>query len=236
MKCYLHNSIPCECDNLRKNFRHYRGKIKNDHIVVVDVESTCWDTRNGEHPPHDEKSEIIEVGVCLLNVKTGMRSQKKSIVIKPLVSKVSKFCTVLTGHTQTMVDQGVSFAEACLCLIEEYGAQNRVWASYGDYDRKMFQMQCGRTNGPIYPFSDRHINVKTIAALRQKRSKETGMKRCLTEWYNLPMTGRHHNGADDAWNIAAILGTAMGFNKNNGTTIHSYRKESIDAIESILGV
>lgn len=41
-----------------------------DKIIVVDVEATCSD--NGTVTP--EASEIIEIGVCLLDVKTGERS------------------------------------------------------------------------------------------------------------------------------------------------------------------
>ena len=45
------------------------ARRKLDRIVVVDVEATCWEGA----PPADEVSEIIEVGVCLLDVAAGER-------------------------------------------------------------------------------------------------------------------------------------------------------------------
>ncbi len=35
-----------------------------DQILIVDVESTCWD----EPPPHCEESEIIEIGLSVVDV------------------------------------------------------------------------------------------------------------------------------------------------------------------------
>ena len=234
-KCSYHKTNTCPCDDTRKRVDLQHKKVKNDYIV----EATCWDKRNGEKPPirltrksdgkqFPEISEIIEVGVCLLSVKTGERSDKRSILVKPAMSTVGNYCTELTGHTQESLDEhGIPFGEACEILINDYKTRERVWASYGQYDRNMFKRQCGLFHGPIYPFSDEHVNVKKQASLYQKRSKDTGMKRCLTEWYNIPMSGRHHNGADDAWNIAAILGTAFRFNRNReGEVIHDYRKAS----------
>ena len=180
-----------------------RQKIQLDKVVVVDVESTCWDSR----PPEGQISDIIEVGVCLLDMKTLKPEAKRSILVRPASSKVSSFCTELTTLTQEMVDGGVSFAEACEILRDEFQADRRVFASYGDYDRNQFKKQC-QLYGVRYPFGPRHLNVKTWAALRQGRSREAGMPRAA-EWYNLEVEGTHHRGHDDAWNIAKILGRAL---------------------------
>lgn len=42
-----------------------------DEIAVIDVESTCWP----DEPPPGEESEIIEIGIRLLNVQTVRREQ-----------------------------------------------------------------------------------------------------------------------------------------------------------------
>jgi inhibitor of KinA sporulation pathway (predicted exonuclease) len=66
-----------------------------DQIVVVDVESTCWEGQ----PPPGEESEIVEIGVCLVDVATGVRSERRSILVRPERSHVSPFCTQLTKRT-----------------------------------------------------------------------------------------------------------------------------------------
>ena len=38
-----------------------------DKIIVIDLEATCWE---GDPPPGQE-SEIIEIGLCILDVATG---------------------------------------------------------------------------------------------------------------------------------------------------------------------
>src|SRR5690348_5909228 len=106
-----------------------------DLILVVDVESTCWD---GD-PLCGEENEIIEIGVCTLDVGSGQRRDQRSILVRPERSRVSAFCTTLTTLTQVQVDAGVQFKEACATLRGDLKAQDRLWASYGDYDRRMFE-------------------------------------------------------------------------------------------------
>lgn len=170
-----------------------------DRIIVVDIEATCWDSS----PPAGQESEIIEVGVCQLNVSTCLRSNKESILVRPEKSTVSEFCTRLTSLTQAQVDTGIPFGEACVHLRREHGTRERAWASYGDYDRVMFQRQCDAL-GIAYPFNRTHLNVKNLLAVCLNLPHEVGLDSGLS-LLGLPLEGTHHRGHDDAWNIAAIL-------------------------------
>ena len=123
--------------------------------------------------------------------------------MRPIASTVSPFCTSLTTLTQADVDAGMPFTMACELLRKEYHSRDRVWASFGDYDRTMFQEQCKQT-GVIYPFGPRHLNVKTLFALARGLPAEIGMAGSL-EMLGMPLEGTHHRGHDDAWNIAGIL-------------------------------
>ena len=170
-----------------------------DQIVVVDVEATCWEGA----PPPGQTSEIIEMGVCLLDVASGDRVERGSIIVRPIESAVSPYCTELTSLTQEQVDRGIPFEEACSLLQTRFKTKERVWASYGDYDRGMLERQCKRRKVD-YPFSAGHINVKTLLAAAYGLKHEVGMSRAL-RLTGMPLEGTHHRGADDAWNIAAIL-------------------------------
>ena len=174
-----------------------------DQVLIVDVEATCW-----EGPaPDDQESEIIEIGLCTLDVASGARLEKRSLLVKPQRSHVSPFCTQLTSITQQMVDHGMSFARACTILREEYASKERVWASYGDYDRRAFERQC-REFQVEYPFGVRHLNIKTLFALVHATRYEPGMAEAL-RIMQLPLEGTHHRGGDDAWNIAGILSVLL---------------------------
>ncbi|GCE31501.1 hypothetical protein KDA_69850 [Dictyobacter alpinus] len=127
--------------------------------------------------------------------------------MRPEHSTVSPFCTQLTGLTQKQVEGGISFPEACTLLQDEYYAQQRVWASYGDADRLYFERQC-RQRQIAYPFGPKHLNIKTLFALQHALTREVGMARAL-QIQQIALEGIHHSGADDAWNIAALFAALL---------------------------
>jgi inhibitor of KinA sporulation pathway (predicted exonuclease) len=175
-----------------------------DKIVVVDLEATCW----RGYPPKGQTNQIIEIGVCLLDIKTHEITDRLGILVKPTRSKVSKFCTELTTITQEMLDEeGIPFKDACDLLFNEYNSKKRVWASFGDYDRRMLETDC-KAHKIKYPFGKKHINVKTLFALKEKLNKEMGMARGLKH-LNISLEGTHHRGVDDAYNTAKLLASCL---------------------------
>ena len=171
-----------------------------DQILVIDLEATCWDGKQ----PTEQVSEIIEIGICLLNCHSGEITNNIGILIKPEKSTVSPFCTQLTTITQELLDEeGVSFSEACELLNKEYNSSQFTWASYGAYDIKMMKMQCDAW-GVSYPFSDNHINVKELFAAKKGLNKKVGMNGALGI-LDFPLEGIHHRGVDDAKNLAKVL-------------------------------
>lgn len=172
-------------------------------INVVDIESTCW----RGNPPPGQQSEIIEIGLCVLDLRTRERLERESILVRPERSRVSPFCTELTTLTQEQVDTGVPFAEACALLRERYQARERPWASYGAYDRRQFERQC-RAWPVEYPFGAEHLNVKAVFARVHGLARQVGMAGALRV-LQVPLEGTHHRGGDDAWNIAGILASLL---------------------------
>ncbi|MBC3985995.1 exonuclease domain-containing protein [Streptomyces sp. AC536] len=168
-------------------------------VNVVDVEATCW---SGQAPP-GQVSEIIEIGLCVVDTVARERVARHRLLVRPARSTVSAFCTELTGLTQAEVERGMPFADACATLAREHRAATRAWVSWGDYDRKQFARQCER--GPArYPFSGRHTNAKAVFADAYGLARRPGMARAL-QLAGLPLEGRHHRGEDDAWNIGALV-------------------------------
>lgn len=171
-----------------------------DHLLnVVDVEATCWDGQ----PPPGQVSEIIEIGLTVVDLGAGRRLAKHRLLVRPARSEVSPFCTELTGLTQAEVDSGLPFAEACRVLAAEHRTGSLPWASWGDYDRDQFTRQC-RATGAQYPFGQRHTNAKVAFTASYGLRRRPGMAQAL-EVAGLPLEGRHHRGDDDAWNIAALV-------------------------------
>lgn len=191
--------------------------MHNNRIIICDVEATCW-RRPEEALPTDEPqgaqpNEVIEIGACELDTRTGVISNKTSIVIQPKYSKVSAFCTELTGWTQADVDGGRQMFDALRKFDDIFQPKsNDIWASYGAYDRNMLASTGKGSIGILYGIRDNqnpfewmrtHLNIKTLFSLRHHPKREVGMAKALNI-LKLPLAGRHHNGADDAMNIAEI--------------------------------
>lgn len=168
-------------------------------LNVVDVEATCWRGR----PPAGQVSEIIEIGLCVVDLETRERVERHRVLVRPERSSVSAFCTELTGLTQEEVDGGIGFAEACALLEREHFSRSRAWASWGDYDRRQFERQCAAA-GVRYPFGHRHTNAKAAYSLAHGLPRKLGMAGALRH-AGIPLEGRHHSGVDDAWNIGALV-------------------------------
>lgn len=171
-------------------------RLTIDKILVVDIEATCWAANEPS-----ALSEVIEIGLAVLDVKT-LTCTKGGVLVRPTTSTVSPFCTELTGLTPNQVADGIPFHEACTWLRSN-GSSSRMWASYGDYDRRMFEEQC-RNERVAYPFSQSHLNVKTLLAAVMGWTKAPSMDEALRR-LDIPLVGRHHRGVDDAYNIAQLL-------------------------------
>ncbi len=170
-----------------------------DQILVIDLESTCWEG----NPPPGQVSEIIEIGLCTVDVSTLERGEKRSILIKPVRSEVSPFCTQLTTLTADHLKDAGTLADAVRILKQEYHSQDRLWASWGDYDRRQFERVC-KEQGVGYPFGTSHLNVKTLFAVATGSRRELGLGEAFGR-LGLKLEGTHHRGDDDAWNIARLL-------------------------------
>jgi inhibitor of KinA sporulation pathway (predicted exonuclease) len=171
-----------------------------NEVIVIDLEATCWDTA-------EEKvvntSEIIEIGICVLNVLTGEISKPAGLIIKPRQSKISPFCEQLTTITQEMVDAGMSFEDALAILKADYGVGNRMMAAYGNYDKTMLTRQC--TNYAVKPmFGPTYLNISAMATLKLKANKRLGLKSALSG-FGLTFDGTPHRGVDDAVQAARVL-------------------------------
>lgn len=170
-----------------------------DRVLVIDVESTCWDHR----PPKGSISEIIEVGLCTVDLASLERYDRRSIMVKPMRSQISPFCHQLTSITSHMVENAQPLASAVEILKTEYHCQGRLFASWGDYDRGQFQRNCDHYNLP-YPFGPTHLNVKNLFSVAFGLPKELEIDTAFAH-LGLKMEGTHHRGVDDAWNIAQLF-------------------------------
>lgn len=184
-----------------------RPRFDLSRILVIDLEATCWQGA----PPPGEQHDIIEIGNAVLHTGELRVEPGPEILIRPTRSRVSEFCTELTGITQEMLDEkGVPLVDGIRALREAHGDIARVvWASYGEYDRGKLQADCESLD-IAYPLGATHINVKRLVALAAGWRREHGMMETLKRLDIEPAPGsRHHRGYDDAINIARLLAVVL---------------------------
>lgn len=177
-----------------------------ERVLVIDLEATCWENKT---PPLGESSEIIEIGICVLDIRTKTVEKPVSIYISPVASTLSEYCKNLTGITPKMVyKSGVTFTKATDRLVNKYGSKNKAWASFGDGDMEMFETQC-LVNDIEYPFGKTYFNVQTLFSMKNQITKmDTGLTSAMSI-SGLEFEGRAHSGAVDAYNTAILLGKLL---------------------------
>src|SRR5258706_2885487 len=130
-----------------------------EKVLVIDLEATCWESN--EAKPAKEENEIIEVGWALLDVPTNALVRTGTLLVKPIHSRVSAFCTQLTTITKEMVEtEGVTLKEAFDFLVGELGSKSVSWVSYGEY----ISTWAAAVRGVWveHPFGEADTNVKTV--------------------------------------------------------------------------
>lgn len=174
------------------------SKLKFDRVVVFDLEATCWAT---EEERQLTPSEIIEIGACFLNIKTGDITNKTRYIIRPKVMNISEYCTKLTGHTIDSLKKGIPFVDACNKFRKEFGTGNKISAAYGN-DLDSLNKECIHY-GNIIPLSDSYINICHLFALKNKNSKVSLVQ--ALEKIGEVFEGTQHHADDDAFNAAKVL-------------------------------
>lgn len=169
-------------------------------IICVDVEATCWEIKQTVL-----ESEIIQIGISIIDTISLEIEKKPDIYVIPTTTKISQYCTDLTGITEQIIqNKGITFTEACNFLIKNYNSKVYTWAAVGEFDRKIFQTQCEKEN-VVYPFSQKYFNIKNIIAILNGWPNEYGLMGMLKRYGFSEFEGTHHNAGWDAWNSAKII-------------------------------
>lgn len=108
-------------------------------LLFLDCKATVWE----KDPPTGQTSEIIAVDVAAVDTIKNQIVEQESFLVKPRKSKVSHFCERIFGIKQSKLDaDGVSFQEVYRRIRIHYMSRDRIWASWGVYDKFAIEKQC----------------------------------------------------------------------------------------------
>lgn len=183
-----------------------------EHLVIVDLEATC--TNSDEFPRHER--EIIEIGAAMVERESLHLVGAFTKFVKPVIHPVlTDFCTELTSIEQVMVDIADDFPtvlESFNEWMQKYKDRGDVlFCSWGAYDKNQMRRDC-EFHGVPYPFGDKHLNIKTKFSYAQGRRKQYGLAKAM-RIAQIPQTGTHHRGIDDALNMAKLMPYIVGDKK-----------------------
>lgn len=172
------------------------------HIAnVLDLELTCYP--GGVFPP-DERQEIIEIGLTTVDLYSMKILKTRSIPVIPTMSRVSAFCTELTGWTEEALKRrGVEFPEAVRRLTELYGSRNRLLVTDSAGDRKAMDWQCAIFGLPS-AFGPYEQNVSVLYSIATGDFRNVKLEEKL-ERLNLKFEGVPHRADTDSKNIARLM-------------------------------
>ena len=130
------------------------------HIVVVDVEATCW-----KKGVFSRKKETIEIGAVRLPLDRApsSASEFQTFVRPQRLPRLSSFCRELTGITQEDVDSAPGFPEALRRFLEWSQPLDRVvLATWSPYDLWQLDLDLGAHGLPKLTMP--LLDVKKLAA------------------------------------------------------------------------
>ncbi|WP_152454690.1 3'-5' exonuclease [Microbulbifer sp. THAF38] len=172
-------------------------------ILIVDLECTC----NDAPAIAREEMEIIELGAIIakLSGDSFLILDERQFYVSPSIhSKLTPFCTDLTGILQDEVDHAPPLAEVLNLFSDWLSLYDlSAWGSWGAFDAEQIQMETGAKalSNPLEYLP--HINIKELFS--RKRGQRVGLSRAL-QLERLEFKGRQHSGLDDSRNIAQLLG------------------------------
>ena len=169
-------------------------------IVVIDLEATC------DSPTQVDPMETIEIGAVALDGETLVELSHFQAHVRPVVnSRLTPFCTALTGIEQATVDAAPGFAQAAAGFSTWLASLGPTawWGAWGGWDREQLLREAER-HGAALP-----LLALPYANLKDEFSRRHGGKRIVLRkairMAGLTFAGRHHCGLDDARMTAALL-------------------------------
>jgi len=168
-------------------------------VLCCDTEHTCYEN---EDFPHGEQSDIIQIGWCWILFPSLEITKPQMLYVKPTRSRVSDYCTELTGILPKQVMSAPPLAHVCQTLINNHGTRARPWMTWG-FDMPGLKQECEEL-GANFPFSESYANAQDLSSIFLGMPLRMGLDPAL-RLMDMSFIGRHHQAPDDAYNLARII-------------------------------
>lgn len=176
-----------------------KDSFRTDRLLVVDLELTCWETRQ---PPEGEQPDIIEIGIAEVDNEKLEILRAGRFLVQPERSHLGDFCTRLTGITPgELARQGRPFREVCRSIEREWAPRHKTWAAWGK--DALAVAEAAGIHGVESPFSASHIDLGHLYDLLSGAPQRVGLRAALGT-LGLEQQGERHRAQDDAAGAARV--------------------------------
>lgn len=170
--------------------------------LVIDLEAT---TEEGGWPVED--MEIIEIGASLV-AADGHELDHFQRFVRPLRRPcLTSFCRELTHISQANIDSAAPLASVWPQFerwLAPHQSKLAGWASWGDYDRRQFELEWQRHDLHSSLSQLAHTNLKQRFAEARQLKRAVGLHTAL-QLAGLTFQGQQHRALEDARNTARLL-------------------------------
>ena len=175
------------------------------HIFIVDFEATCGPGVSASD------IEIIEFGGILLPLAQAVDPEQGvpfHQYIKPIKNpKLTRFCTKLTGVTQSDVNDAEEFLSVMSVITDwfselQVSMSKTLFTSWSPFDGQQLKRECLHNDIPC-PFLH-FLDLQHCFKQTQQQSTMHSVSKAL-EIVGLEFEGRQHSAIDDARNTARLL-------------------------------
>ena len=174
------------------------ARTRLDRMLVFDIEETCWE---GDPPP-GERQETIEIGLAeVLLDGTPRIGRTASYDVRPVASRVSAFCTDLTGITPARARRGRHLGEVMSSMQTTFGGIGKTWAAWGRDDACLAR-DCSLLGLPP-PVMGGFLDLGATWAMLRGHAKPPGLRAAMAEM-GLEFEGEPHRAGVDAFNTARL--------------------------------
>jgi inhibitor of KinA sporulation pathway (predicted exonuclease) len=217
------------------------GRLEEKQFVaVIDLELTCWDETD-PNKQAQEKSEIIEIGIVVLDATTSKEIHRISRVCKPMYyPTLSEYCTNLTSITQEEINNARNLCVEFSIIQDDFpiflDQRKMIWAAWGkdvawlesEINKKTYK-ECNKKY-----FDPRVINVATIS---KKLGVRGGLKSALSK-LKIPQELPAHRALPDAISTVKVyqalkLSPLEASVSNEKTYIEAIKKKQLNIVEQL---
>lgn len=172
-----------------------------NRLLCIDVEMTCWEGP----PPDGEVPEMIALGIVDLRTDSLEIRREKLYLIKPQLSRISPFCSTLTGITPKEVEHAPALPEVVRAARKSFAQGD--WCAWGR-DDALIAENCARS-GAEFPFPGLFHDLAAQMRLLLGLTYRPGLDEALAR-FGLDFEGQPHDALADARNLARLFIAVAG--------------------------